>query len=226
MSDVIVANPAINPSTYVVPRLPSQLEAIARYRNSCWAFASECVWTQDEVDKIEPVKKFPNKEHLKFFIEAIVNNKLLALVKHRRMMATWSCCVVAVWEVLFFEGVKVAIISKKEEDSDALVKKCNFIYENIPPSILPIKPRLSYKYTELNNLDLGGGIKGFAQGADQLRQHTITRIFGDEFGFWEKAEETWSSMKPTLEGGGSACLLSTRYPGFFQKIIDDTIDED
>ena len=227
MSETVAPDLAIPLQTLPPKSLPAEIDRIRRYRNNCWSFATEAVWTLDEVDKLTPIKQFPAKEHLEILIHHIVNEKLLALVKHRRMMATWSCCVVAVWEVMFFEGRTVAIISKKEEDSDALVEKCKFIYDNIPENIIPksLRPRITKKYTEMNNHDLGSKIKGFAQGPDQLRQHTISRIIADEIGFWEQAEQTWVGMKPTLEGGGSVCILSTRFPGFFQQIIEDTIDE-
>jgi hypothetical protein len=84
---------------------------------------------------------------------------------------------------------------------------------------------MHYKFTEFANLDLDSRIKGFAQGPDQIRQHTMSRIYADEFAFWPQAEETFVGMKPTLEGGGKICLISTRFPGFFQHIIDDSIDD-
>jgi hypothetical protein len=31
-------------------------------------------------------------------------------------------------------------------------------------------------------------------------------------------------MKPTLEGGGQLLIISTRYPGFFKELIEDTLE--
>lgn len=209
------------------PVIPASVEWLVRYRTNPWLFLTECVWTQDEVDKKNPVKQYPGWEYQKLLVKFITDDTIdkLALVKHRRMMATWTCCALAVWEILFYEGRRVALISKKEEASDELVKKCKFIYDSIPRRRMPFKPELKYKWTELGNASLDSVIKGFPQGADQLRQYTFSTIYADEFAFWDKAEESWTSMKPTLEGGGRAILFSTRFPGFFQRIVEDTIDE-
>jgi hypothetical protein len=31
-------------------------------------------------------------------------------------------------------------------------------------------------------------------------------------------------MKPTIEGGGQICLVSTRFPGFFKELVEDALD--
>jgi hypothetical protein len=138
---------------------------------------------------------------------------------------TWTACAVMLWDAMFNEERFIAIMSKKEEDSDDLVRRCKFIWENIPKSVMPIKPKFTYKFTELRSEENGSVIKGFAQGADQLRQFTCSRIFADEIGFWPNAEESFVGMKPTLQGGGKVVLISTRFPGFFQDLIEDTMDD-
>jgi hypothetical protein len=178
----------------------------------------------DQADKEEPVKKFPSlmaKPYLYTVADKMVNESLLGLVKSRRMIITWLCCAICLWDALFFEGRFNALISKKEEDSDELVRRCKFIYENIPSDKMPVKPVIHYKYTELNIPSIGSTIKGFAQGPDQLRQRGCSRIFADEIAFWENARKTFVAMKPTLEGGGKVVLVSTRYPGFFKEIVED-----
>ena len=153
----------------------------------------------------------------------MVEEPLFALVKHRRMVCTWSMCLVFLWDAMFYEGRFNALISKKEEDSDDLVRRCKFIYDNLPKGI--IKPKATYKYTELAFPEIDSKIKGFAQGPDQLRQYTCSRIGGDEIAFWPQARATFVAMKPTLEGGGKVTLISTRYPGFFKELIEDTLDQ-
>lgn len=205
--------------------VPPELMPVYRYRSNPWAFLTECCWTQDQTDKRNPIKQYPNRDYLRVISEMMIREYLLALVKHRRMVITWTACGLSLWENMFFEGVNITLMSKKEADSDTLVRQTKFIYDHIPEAKMPWKPRLTYKFTEYYNNDLDSKIVGFAQGPDQIRQHTMTRIYGDEFAFWDKAEETFVGMKPTLEGGGKVCLISTRFPGFFQHIIDDTIDE-
>jgi len=209
--------------------LPLSARSILDYRGNCWKFMSECVWTQDQVDKSNPVKKYPDDDspkgpYLKYMVNKMVIEQLLAVVKNRRMIQTWSMCGVGIWDAMFFEGRKIAFISKKEEDSDELVRRCEFIYDNIPKELLPVKPEKKYKFCHLEFPELKSEIIGVAQGPDQLRQHTCSRIFADEIGFWEKARSTFVAMKPTLDGGGQVCLCSTRFPGFFKQLIEDSLD--
>ncbi len=210
--------------------LPFEVKAIRRYRASCLDFMRECVWTQDQVDKKNPVKQYPLNEgwakYLEFIIEHMVKECLLAIVKHRRMIITWTYCAVTTWDAMFYEGRFNALVSKKEEDSDDLVRRCKFIYENIPADKLPVKPSMTYKYTEMRFPETDSVIKGVASGQDQLRQYTCSRVGCDEMAFWPLARPTFTALKPTLDGGGQICLFSTRYPGFFQNVIDDTIDEE
>jgi len=215
----------------VLNELSPAARAIYKYRNSCWDFFCDCVFTLDQADKEAPVKKYPagpgfsQSEYLQYLINKIVDEHLLALVKHRRMIATWTACGICLWDAMFFEGRLNAIISKKETDSDDLVRRCKFIYENIPVDVLPVKPVFNYKFGNLYSDDLNSRIMGLAQGPDQLRQYTCSRIFADEIAFWPDARATFVAMKPTISGGGKIFLCSTRSPGFFQQVIEDSLDD-
>jgi len=206
--------------------LAPELEELLRLRNDCWYFAQKCVWTRDEVDKWSPIKKYPDWEYLHLLMVLMGKESLLALVKHRRMLVTWTACVVGTHDAMFNEERRIGYVSKKEEDSDDLVRRCKFILDNIPPNALSIpKPKYHYKYTELSFPEIGSVIKGYPEGDDQLRQYGHSRIFADEMAFWDKAREAYSAMRPTIQGGGQICLFSTRYPGFFQEVIEDKIEE-
>lgn len=212
-----------------IPAVPYAVAQLARYKHDIELFAEECVFTNDAVDKVRPIKRLPPKAsapHIYYCIRQIHEEPLLAVVKHRRMLLTWSMCIVALHDAMFMEERFNAMVSKKEEDSDELVRRCYFIWQNIPEDKLPVKPPAIYKFTSLKFPDQGSEIKGVAQGRDQLRQYTCSRVMCDEMAFWPQCRDTFTSLKPTLEGGGRVTLVSTRYPGFFKNIIEDTIDED
>jgi hypothetical protein len=202
-------------------------EVMLRNRKSAWHFINTCVLTLDQTDKWEPIKKFPTEEdkpYLPPIVSWIVNDPLVAIVKHRRMVITWTACAIALWDAMFHEGRFVALMSKKEEDSDELVRRCKFIYDNIPSDKLPIKPKIEVKFTQIRFPEIDSTIKGFAQGPDQLRQYTCSRVICDEIAFWPMARASFTSLKPTIEGGGKVALISTRYPGFFQEVVEDRLN--
>ena len=209
----------------LLPTLPPELEALARYRNNLVAFAEDCVFTLDQADRWQPVKPWPReKPYLPFVLSQIRDESLVAIVKHRRLFLTWALCTVFTHDAIFFEGRFNALVSKKEEDSDDLVRRCKFIYDNIPSAVLPLKPRCEYKYCTLTFPEINSTIKGVAQGPDQLRQYTCSRVGCDEFAVWPQARATFVALKPTIEGGGKICLISTRWPGFFKELVEDTIE--
>jgi hypothetical protein len=204
---------------------PEVGEHLYRFRRHPWAFFSTAVYTLDQADTWEPIKKYPTHlDYLKWTVEQLWVERLLAIVKHRRMVMTWTCCAMLLWDAMFHEGRFNVLLSKKEEDADELVRRCKFIYDQIPKEVMPVKPDVQLKYTELRFPEIDSVIKGFPQGADQLRQYTCSRIVADEMAFWPQARQSFVSMKPTIEGGGKIVLLSTRYPGFFREIIEDTVE--
>lgn len=217
-----------------VPPIEGPAKLILRYRQDPAFFLERCVKTKDPTDRITPIKRFPlqsgsgdetDKAYLRYVIPKIWNEPLVAVVKHRRLLMTWLMCALWVCDAMFNMDRFNPIVSKKEEDSDELVQRCHFIYENLDENDLGFrKPRAIYKYTSLQFPESGSEIKGFPQGADQLRQRGCSRVGCDEMAFWTQARQTFVSLKPTVTGGGQILIISTRYPGFFKELVEDTLE--
>lgn len=204
----------------------------AQYAEDPWKFLTECVMTEDPEDLDHPVKPYPSHlEYLEALVRLWTANKKLAVPKSRRMTVSWTFIGLMLWDVLFHRGRKWACVSKKEDDSAELLKRAEFIFRNIPEDRIPrsLLPKLKNdRMTSappvLEFPDLRSSIQGFPQGADQLRQFGFSGIFGDECAFWEEAQKFYSGSRPTIQGGGRMCLVSSRAPGFFKKIVYDRID--
>ncbi len=203
-----------------------------RYRNAPWDFLTECVFTHDEVDQENPIKPFPaHLDYLRFLCLMWVRKKRLAIPKSRRLTVSWTFIALALWDVIFHKGRSWAFVSKKEEDSKELVQRANFIFAHIPPERIPpdLLPKL--KRGEMQSsppvmefADIHSKIMGFPSGGNQLRQRGFSGILEDECAFWEDAEAAYASAEPTIKGGGRMVMVSTRYPGFFKKIVYDQLD--
>lgn len=209
-----------------------QLRNFARYRANPWDFLKECVYTLDQVDRVNPIKPFPS--HLKY-LELITflwqKHLLMAIPKSRRMTASWTFISLYLQDTIFNKGRFNGLVSKKEDDAADLVSRTEFIYHHIPewripPALLPkIKNgKMSKSPPILEFPEIDSRLQGFPMGADQLRQYTMSGLLGDECAFWDVAEEFYSASKPTLDGGGRMTLISSRAPGFFKKIVFDQID--
>lgn len=213
------------------------LERFERYRTDPWAFLSECVYTQDQIDEENPVKLYPHdRDYLKYCVRVWQKHKRIANPKSRRMTMSWTWIALTLWDTIFHSGKKWALVSKKEDDSGELVERAEFIFNNIPEDKLPksllprlVDGRMKKKPPHLE-FNFGEGhakstITGYAMTADQLRQFTFSGILGDECAFWPNAEAFYKAAKPTTDGGGRMILVSSPAPGFFKKMVFDSLQE-
>lgn len=208
------------------------LKRIHKLRSDPWEFL-KAVRTLDQVDRANPIKPFPtHRDYLKLFTRVWLKRRLILVPKSRRMSMSWTCIAMIVWECTFHMGRSWAMVSKKEDDSNELIKRAEFILDNLDPEIVPreIIPRYDVTYCNIKFPEINSHIMGFASGADQLRQFTFSGIFGDEMAFWDNAEEMYSASFPTIEGkneneGGKFVGVSSPAPGFFEKMVFDRLEE-
>jgi hypothetical protein len=203
-------------------KLPSKEEIQKeKWRRDKWLWIQDCCWTVDEADDGK-IKRFPDKGYLKYICEVFDRETILAIPKTRRMMLSWIMLALHLHEALFKPNSAIFVQSKKEDDSDFLIgdRRLMFMYNNLPKEY--DWPSADTKYC---NIDFGNGsfVKGIAQGADQLRQYTASRVMVDEAAFQEKFEEAWGALKPTIQGGGKVVLISSAGPGFFQRLVEGEI---
>lgn len=205
------------------------LSSLAKYRSDPWSFLTDCVFTRDQVDQKNPIKAFPKEwDYLRLYVKVWQTQRLLAVPKSRRMFMSWANIGLHLWATLFFPGQDYAFVSKKEDDAGELIKRAEFIYDHIPEDKIPRKflpkKETRAKPAALIFPEIQSKIQGFPMGADQLRQFTFSGILGDESAFWEEAQKFYSAAFPTIEGGGRMTLISSRSPGFFQRLVYDQLD--
>jgi hypothetical protein len=226
----IISNGQAEPVSSLVSESQEQLtlaqqvaKNMATYFYNPWAMVEDqIIYTLDSTDLLNPVKAFPNHPWLQRMSEDWMREPLYSCFKSRRMTITWLFVFLHLWLAMFREGASVFFVSDKEEKSDELVKRAEFIYNNIPPDKM-LKPACKSSYCYLEFPGLNSYIQGVPQGADQLRQYTATAILNDEFAFWSKARETFMASKPTIDGGGKVTLISSPQEGFFKELCFDLI---
>ena len=231
-----LAQLADDPALAFLAKVESEKKhAQERYQHAPFLFLTECVQTIDQATGA--VRSFPkhvDKPHQQgecsaCYIEIVVNDwvehRLFAMAKVRRMLATWTFVGLHVWLCLFRPLSKVAFCARKQglnesEGSAELVWRAKFIAEHLPQSI---RVPVVYKFCHLVFPASESEIVGVGEGPDQLRQHTLSAIFADELGFWDRPYDTYVAARPTIEGGGRFTGVSTPAPGFFKQLIHDQI---
>jgi hypothetical protein len=214
-----------------------QQSAGEQYRRDPYQFLVDCVWTLDQAS--QQVRRFPDvaddvrcgcesgcKNYLQHLVTRWRHEKRLLVPKSRRVMVTWVMCGLHCWLARFFPGSTIAFVSRKQGLNDSegaaeLVRRVKFIEEHLPVEVAPLE--IKYNFARLAYPSIGSEIIGVAQGADQLRQYTLTAIFADEMAYWELASDTYSASLPTLEGGGRFTGVSSANPGFFKMMVHDTV---
>ncbi len=202
-------------------------DKLRRWSTDPWQFCVDVVYTKDAVDEKNPIKRFPSHHHyLKTFTRIWQQEKRIAVPKSRRMFMSWHCVILHLWDAMFHPGRQIAIVSKKEDDANELLQRAVFVLKNMREEDFPLdlRPRWNDKFNFLEFPQMSSSIQGFPQGADQLRQFTLSRILADEMAFWEDARAMYSASLPTLDGGGSFTAISSRSPGFFKDLVFDNFD--
>lgn len=203
------------------------LEKFKLIRSDPWEFL-KITKTLDPADKANPIKYFPvHLDYLKYYVRIWQTYPKVLVPKSRRMKMSWVNIALYLWDTAFKVGRHNAFVSKKEDDSHELVKKAWFLLENLDHEQLPKEfiPKYELTYNKLTFPETNSLIQGFASGADQLRQFTLSGIFADEQAFWDDAERMYSASIPTLEGGGRYTGVSSPAPGFFKRLVFDELDQ-
>jgi hypothetical protein len=204
------------------------LERFKAVKSDPYEFATKWVRTKDEVDRKNPVKRFPaDLLYQKLYMRIWQKYPKIVVPKSRRMMMSWTNIILFLWDTMFNVGRQQAFVSKKEADSHELIERAKFILENLDEEFLPksLIPKWQCKFGELSFPELGSRILGFPSGADQLRQFTFSGMLFDEAAFWDNAEDAYASSVPTIEGGGRMTLISSPAPGFFKRVVFDELQD-
>lgn len=192
------------------------------------------VFTQDEHDPSVAAKPFPDRPDVRWVADKWLNHKMNLWEKSRQVMASWLFCAMYLHDTQFISahgGRRLNFIqSKKEEDSDALLRRCYFIYEHQEPWLKALYPAV-YTYCHLRFYRPGdpqcklavGELWAIPQGGNVLRQHTASGLFIDEGAFQPDLEASIRAAQPMLKGGGRLDVVSSAEPGYFEMLAKDKV---
>jgi len=181
-----------------------------------WDFLCRVCITKDEASG--SFRAWPaDYEYLQYLTQERSRHRIFAVEKSRRMMVTWWMLALYLYDTLTQANQANFIGSRKLESSAYLLgeERILGLYQRIPPDVWRGKPTIeatgkhAHGYTLLKCPATGSYIQAIASGADQLRQYTASNVLLDEFAFFERAEETWGAILPTIQGGGHVDIVST-----------------
>ena len=167
------------------------------------------VYTNDERDKVNPVKPYPDRPHLRFFAglweDPNVDN--LVVVKSRQLMLSWGGAAHFSWEAEK-PGQRFLISCKKLDDADALLERIWFIRERIPNPLRAPATRKEGLITIHHEL-APTYIHAAAQDTESARSYTFSRAWVDEASFTDNLSDFLAALTPTTMNGGKLLLTTT-----------------
>jgi len=205
-----------------------------------WPFLCDAIYTLDQarnrIEKLPTDMRDPHHpcdcggcdNYLHHLVNTWFREKRFAVPKSRRMIVTWTMLACHYWLARFHPGTAIAIQSRKLGDNLAqgsweLIERIKFMELHLPPEVAPV-PCVMPKGPLIRWPTINSHIMGIAQGANQLRQLTLTAILADEMAFWEEGQESYVASLPTLEGGGRFTAVSSAHPGFFKQMVYDEMN--
>jgi len=182
------------------------------------------VWTHDEHAKVwdgeNPIKPFPYRPYVEPVVKEWTSNSIVHIAKSRQMSMSWLAMALLLHEAQFFDFRLQAVFSKKQEDAEALVERAKFMYSQQPAwlqSLCPIDRKMRDMPVGQIFFANGSKLKGFAQGADQIRSYVPSTAFLDEAAFQDKLEETYGACVPCCQ---RIVTVSSADAGFFQRLCE------
>lgn len=164
--------------------------------------------TKDEHDVASPYKPLPDKDYLRLYAYAWVNEPLLAVPKSRQMMVTWVFACIAAWVVMWQPAQLIGFQSKKEGDADKIIDRVMNVLNGLPRDRFYV-PEVKRKATELWVPEADSKILALSENPDAVRSHTFSWLFSDEIAFQEYAAEAIRATLPSIHGGARFTLVST-----------------
>ena len=135
-----------------------------RWHADPWAMIEDGqIYTLDQVDFDNPVKKFPAHPWLEKITREWQGSKLIAIPKSRRMMITWLTVYLHLWLAMWHPGVAAFFVSESERKSEDMVKKAEFMFRHIPDDVM-LKPKVKTRQCLIEFPGLDCFIRGLPDG--------------------------------------------------------------
>lgn len=168
---------------------------------------------------------FTVHDYMRPIIKYWQQEQYLFVEKSRDMMMTWLAVTMYTWDTLFHSGRQNIFQSEDAMKTLELVKRAGFIYNNQPKFLRDVHKVHCVAGAGKAGVfiveGLNSEILGFPQGPDQIRQYHPSGVFQDEAAFQDKAGESFSAIKPSIQNGGRFTAVSSANPSWFYLAVKD-----
>ncbi len=195
------------------------------------ACASDAAYFTDEYVQIDepqggdltvvPFKLWPEQA---VALLRMATERLLIILKARQLGITWLCCAYALWLCIFKPGQVVLLFSKGAIEAYELARRIRVMYFRLPLWMRERNPLVKDNLSELTWAN-GSRVQSLAATRSAGRSFTASLVLMDEAAFMQWADELYTALKPTIDGGGQLFVVSTANGegGLFHKLWADAV---
>ena len=154
---------------------------------------------------IIPFDTWPAQDEM---LTEIEHSMRVIILKARQLGISWLLCGYALWKCLYWPMKTGLIFSKGLEEAAEMVRRIQGMYNRMPDSMKVDLPVMTGNTEELK-FSNGSRIKAQAATKTAGSSFTASFVLADEFAKMVWANDLYTSMKPTVDGGGQLIIVST-----------------
>lgn len=165
-------------------------------------------WLKSPRGGTVPFKLYPFQERT---VNKFLQHKYCVILKSRQMGISQLSAAYASWHIIFQPSRDVLCIANKQKTATKMIDKVKFFIGHLPLWLKKAMNCDRYSVDNRESIQLfnNSKIEASSTTEDAARGDTLSLLIVDEAASIRNAEETWTSLEPTLEIGGSCIVLST-----------------
>lgn len=136
---------------------------------------------------------------------------MVIMLKARQLGMSWICCAFALWLCMFHPGKNVLFFSKGRAESDELLRRVKVLYQRLPEWLRLECPLAGEPNKSLIEWANGSRIRSYPATRNAGTGEAASLVVIDEAAKILWADDLWTNLKPTIDGGGKVIVLSTAF---------------
>jgi hypothetical protein len=142
-------------------------------------------------------------------IWAIASSRLAIILKARQLGISWLCCGYVLWKCQFNAGQMVLLFSRGQLEADEMLRRVRVLYERMPDwlrAACPLAREPNASQMEWSN---GSRVLSLPATRHSGSSWTASLAILDEAAKIQFADDLYTALKPTIDGGGQLVVLSS-----------------
>ena len=142
-------------------------------------------------------------------VRRFLEHRYVVVLKARQIGWSTLCTAFVFWKAYFHDDESWLLLSRREVDAWALLKKVTYGFNRLPSWMHERGPSIVRANLDTMEFANGSVIKSDQSKNDPARSMTLTGAILDEWAFFENPDDAWASIEPATELGGQVIGLST-----------------